>query len=110
MARGELGQGLDQPRHRGFVGLGEHRLLLVRKPRAQLAVQVATARLAQRAGSLDVGAMTAAAESLSYAGPRGELQMTADRHVDQRVYLAEAVGLGFDLVTELEPPRPGWGA
>ena len=61
--------------------------------------------LARRAGSLDVAAMTAAAESLSYAGPRGEVQMTEDRHLDQRVYLAEAAGLGFDLVTELERPR-----
>ena len=45
--------------------------------------------LARRAGSLDVRRMTATAEALSYAGPRGEVSMRA-RHLDQRVYLAEA--------------------
>src|SRR3954465_4224497 len=45
--------------------------------------------LSRRAGSFDVRRMTAAAEALSYASPRGEVQMRR-RHLDQRVYLAEA--------------------
>ena len=56
--------------------------------------------LARRAGSLDVRRMTAAAEALSYAGPRGEVSMRA-RHLDQRVYLAEADDLQFDVVAQL---------
>jgi ABC-type branched-subunit amino acid transport system substrate-binding protein len=56
--------------------------------------------LARRAGSLQVKKMTAAAESLSYGGPRGEVRMR-DRHLDQRIYLAEADELQFDVVTQL---------
>jgi urea transport system substrate-binding protein len=56
--------------------------------------------LARRAGSLDVRRMTAAAEALSYAGPRGEVQMRR-RHLDQRVYLAEAHDLELDVVAQL---------
>jgi urea transport system substrate-binding protein len=56
--------------------------------------------LASRAGSLDVRQMTTAAESLSYAGPRGEVSMH-ERHLDQRVYLAEANDLEFDVVAQL---------
>ncbi len=56
--------------------------------------------LARRADSFDVGRMTAAAEALSYSGPRGEVRMR-DRHLDQRIYLAEADKLQFDLVTQL---------
>jgi hypothetical protein len=44
--------------------------------------------------------MTAAAESLSYAGPRGEVLMR-QRHLDQRVYLAEAHDLQLDVVAQL---------
>jgi urea transport system substrate-binding protein len=44
--------------------------------------------------------MTAAADSLSYGGPRGEVRMR-DRHLDQRIYLAEADELQFDIVTQL---------
>ena len=44
--------------------------------------------------------MTVAAEELSYSGPRGEVRMR-DRHLDQRIYLAEADELRFDLVTLL---------
>ena len=43
--------------------------------------------------------MTATAEALSYSGPRGEVRMR-DRHLDQRIYLAEA-RLQFDLVAQL---------
>jgi urea transport system substrate-binding protein len=56
--------------------------------------------LARRAGSLDVRRRTAAAESLSYAGPRGEVRMRR-RHLDQRVYLAEAHDLQLDVVAQL---------
>lgn len=56
--------------------------------------------LAQAAGSLDVGTMCEVADSVSYPGPRGELRMR-DRHVDQRVYLAEADGLRLDVIAEL---------
>ena len=56
--------------------------------------------LAARAGSLEVGKMTAAAESVSYAGPRGEVRMH-HRHLDQRVYLAEADELQFDVLAQL---------
>jgi urea transport system substrate-binding protein len=56
--------------------------------------------LARRAGSLDVRRMTAAAEALSYAGPRGEVSMQ-QRHLDQRVYLAEAHDLQLDVVAQL---------
>jgi urea transport system substrate-binding protein len=58
------------------------------------------AALAARAGSLGVGAMCAVADSVSYAGPRGELQMR-DRHVDQRIYLADAEDLEFEVIAQL---------
>jgi urea transport system substrate-binding protein len=44
--------------------------------------------------------MCAVADSVSYAGPRGELQMR-DRHLDQRVYLAEANDVEFDVIAQL---------
>jgi urea transport system substrate-binding protein len=56
--------------------------------------------LAKRAGSLEVRKMTSAAESLSYAGPRGEVRMH-QRHLEQRVYLAEARDVQFDVVAQL---------
>ena len=56
--------------------------------------------LAKRAGSLEVRRMASAAESLSYAGPRGEVFMH-QRHLDQRVYLAEAHDVEFDVVAQL---------
>ena len=56
--------------------------------------------LAQRAGSLDVARMTETAESLSYIGPRGEVRMH-ERHLDQRIYLAEADELRFDVIAQI---------
>jgi urea transport system substrate-binding protein len=56
--------------------------------------------LAERSGSLDVQRMTAIADSLSYSGPRGEVRMQG-RHLEQRVYLAEADNLRFDVVAQL---------
>jgi urea transport system substrate-binding protein len=58
------------------------------------------AALARQAGTLDTRAMCEVADSVSYEGPRGELQMR-DRHVDQRVYLAEANDVEFDVIAQL---------
>jgi urea transport system substrate-binding protein len=62
------------------------------------------AALARQAHALDVPAMSARAASASFEGPRGELHVRGDNHVDQRVYLAEARELGFDIVAELQAP------
>jgi urea transport system substrate-binding protein len=56
--------------------------------------------LAERAGSLGVRRMTAMAGSLSYGSPRGDVHIR-DRHREQRVYLAEADDLHFDVVGQL---------
>ncbi|GAA4454492.1 substrate-binding domain-containing protein [Phytohabitans houttuyneae] len=58
------------------------------------------AALISRAGSLDVRAIGASAESVSYEGPRGRLWMR-DRHLCQRIYLAEADALDLNVVAEL---------
>ncbi len=62
------------------------------------------AALIEQARTLDVRAIGANAESVSYAGPRGLLRMRR-RHMRQRIYLAEARGLEFDVLAELEPGR-----
>jgi urea transport system substrate-binding protein len=56
--------------------------------------------LARQAQTLDPHAMCAVADSVTYDGPRGELHMR-DRHVDQRVYLAEANDIEFDVIAQL---------
>lgn len=61
---------------------------------------LALAALIRRAGRLDVRRMCLLADTVAFAGPRGEVRMR-DRHVDQRVYLAEADGLELDVVTQL---------
>ncbi|GAA2235620.1 hypothetical protein GCM10010104_33050 [Streptomyces indiaensis] len=38
---------------------------------------------------------------MSYEGPRGLLRLR-DAHVRQRIYLARADGLDFDVLTELD--------
>ncbi|MFC8850496.1 MULTISPECIES: substrate-binding domain-containing protein [unclassified Micromonospora] len=58
------------------------------------------AALIARARTLDVRAIGAAAEAVSYQGPRGELRLRR-RHVCQRIYLAEADGLDFAVLAEL---------
>jgi urea transport system substrate-binding protein len=58
------------------------------------------AALARQAQSLDALQMSALADSVSYEGPRGELKVR-DRHVDQRVYLAEAADVEFDVIAQL---------
>jgi ABC-type branched-subunit amino acid transport system substrate-binding protein len=56
--------------------------------------------LARAAGSLDVAAMSAVAESVVHMSPRGELNLR-NRHLEQPVYLAEAKDLEFDVVATL---------
>ncbi|GGN80281.1 hypothetical protein GCM10010112_55640 [Actinoplanes lobatus] len=58
------------------------------------------AALVERAGGVDPRAIGANAESVSYEGPRGLLRLRR-RHVNQRVYLAEAKGVEFDVLTQL---------
>lgn len=57
-------------------------------------------RLAAAAGSLDVGPLVRASESLTYEGPRGAVRVH-DRHLQQRIYLARADGLEFDVLNEI---------
>ncbi|MGW6645137.1 substrate-binding domain-containing protein [Streptomyces iakyrus] len=66
------------------------------------------AALLKRAGALDVSAVGAAAGAgaVSYEGPRGLLRLR-DAHVRQRIYLARADGLDFDVLTELEARPQG---
>jgi hypothetical protein len=59
------------------------------------------AALAEEAGSADVHAVSAVTRAVSYAGPRGELRLRDDRHVEQRIYLAQADGLRFDVLAQL---------
>jgi urea transport system substrate-binding protein len=60
------------------------------------------AALARAARTLSVPALCAVADTVCYAGPRGELRMRR-QHLDQRVYLAEASALEFGVVAELAP-------
>ena len=62
------------------------------------------ASLIERARTLDVAAISAAAETVSYEGPRGLLHLR-DRHVRQRIYLAEADGLDFNVLAQLRAPH-----
>ncbi|GAB3796108.1 substrate-binding domain-containing protein [Micromonospora zhanjiangensis] len=59
--------------------------------------------LIERARSVDVRTIGANADAAAYEGPRGLLRLRR-RHVHQRIYLAEARGLEFDVVTQLELP------
>lgn len=63
------------------------------------------AALIGRARTLDVSAIGAAAGTVSYEGPRGLLHLR-DGHVRQRIYLARAEGLDFDVVAELDLHEP----
>ncbi|MDX6353667.1 MAG: urea transport system substrate-binding protein, partial [Streptomyces sp.] len=63
------------------------------------------AALAERAGSLEVGAMqrsmhAAGQDPIAYEGPRGVLRLRGN-HLDQRVYLARADVFDFDVVAQL---------
>lgn len=61
------------------------------------------AALIERARTLDVRAIDVGAAGVRYEGPRGLVQLRR-RHVRQRIYLAEAHGLEFDVVAELQHP------
>lgn len=54
----------------------------------------------RRCGSTDLPGMCAVAESTGYDGPRGPVHL-ADRHLRQRVYVARADGLDFEVLAEL---------
>ncbi|WP_300009148.1 substrate-binding domain-containing protein [Pseudonocardia sp.] len=56
--------------------------------------------LAAAAGSTDVSAISGASEAVTYEGPRGAVQVR-DRHLLQRIYLARADGLEFDVLAEI---------
>ncbi|WP_243726040.1 substrate-binding domain-containing protein [Actinomadura rubrisoli] len=56
--------------------------------------------LARRAQSLDVRRMRELSDGLGYDGPRGPVEMR-DRHLRQRVFLAAADGLEFDVIHRL---------
>jgi urea transport system substrate-binding protein len=61
---------------------------------------MAFAALARRAGSLDPEEMARMSEDISYDSPRGSVRMR-DRHLEQRIYLAVAKGLEFEILTRL---------
>jgi urea transport system substrate-binding protein len=59
------------------------------------------AALIERAGTLDVSTIGAAADTVSYEGPRGLLHLRGS-HVRQRIYLARADGVEFDVIAQLD--------
>lgn len=56
--------------------------------------------LAETAGSIEVAAIEKAHGAVAYHGPRGEVSMSGS-HTRQPVYLADADGLEFRVITEL---------
>ncbi|WP_346276347.1 substrate-binding domain-containing protein [Pseudonocardia sp.] len=60
--------------------------------------------LLEQAQSLDVHAINAVANTVSYVGARG-LRHLRDGHAAQRIYLAEAEALEFSVVAELAEPE-----
>ncbi len=56
--------------------------------------------LLRRAGDVDVARIQATAEGLEYESPRGTVQVR-DRHLKQRVFLAAADGLQWDVLQQL---------
>ncbi|TMR25060.1 hypothetical protein ETD86_02570 [Nonomuraea turkmeniaca] len=66
------------------------------------------AALIERARTLEMRTIMGSSEAVSYEGPRGLLHMRK-RHVRQRIYLAEAHGLEFNVVAQLwggDPATP----
>lgn len=61
--------------------------------------------LLEQARSLDVHAISAISDSVSYTGARG-VRHLRHRHAAQRIYLAEADALEFSVVAELAAPEP----
>lgn len=58
------------------------------------------AEIARVAGSLDVPRLCAMASGTSYGSPRGEVRLMG-RHLQQQVYLAQAIGLDLDVLATL---------
>ena len=56
--------------------------------------------LMRRAGSVEVRSLTSVSEGLAYETPRGTVELR-DRHLRQRVFLAAADGLFWDVIQEL---------
>jgi urea transport system substrate-binding protein len=56
--------------------------------------------LAAAAGCTDVAPIDGAAEAVTYEGPRGAVRLRG-RHLMQRIYLARADGLDFDVLAEI---------
>ena len=54
----------------------------------------------RRAGSVEVRSMTSVAEGLSYESPHGSVELR-DWHLQQRVFLAAADGLSWDVIQQL---------
>jgi hypothetical protein len=50
--------------------------------------------------------MTSVAEGLSYESPRNTVELR-DRHLTQRVFLAAADGLSWDVIQQLQHPAAG---
>lgn len=57
-------------------------------------------RLAEAAGNTEVPSINRVAESVTYEGPRGVVRVH-ERHLVQRIYLARADGLEFDVLAEI---------
>jgi hypothetical protein len=58
------------------------------------------AELWRRSGSTNLPAVCAAAERTGYDGPRGPVHL-ADRHLRQRIYVARADALDFEVLAQL---------
>ena len=58
------------------------------------------AELWRRGGSTELRDVCAAAETAGYDGPRGAVHL-ADRHLRQRIYVARADGLDFEVLAQL---------
>ncbi|MDP9407795.1 MAG: substrate-binding domain-containing protein [Actinomycetota bacterium] len=58
------------------------------------------AELLARAGTADVSTVCLAADGVSYDGPRGEVRLEGN-HLQQRVYLARADALEFEVLASL---------
>ncbi|RIV41475.1 hypothetical protein D2L64_01915 [Micromonospora radicis] len=97
--------GLVTPENLDFHGAFARRFGLEAPPLGSLGEScyegvMLLAALIAKAGTLDVRAVEASADVVSYDGPRGELRLRR-RHVRQRIYLAEADGLDFTVLAEL---------
>jgi urea transport system substrate-binding protein len=62
------------------------------------------AQLVRRAGSLDVDRICEVADTVGYDGPRGPVHLRG-RHLEQRVYLARADSVDFEVLDQLTPTR-----